>query len=51
MRLGIMGGTGSAGLVPGGMTIHTQMAASLAEGMGDVRRLLAAVLAAASERD
>lgn len=41
----------AAGRVPGGMTIHTQMAASLAEGMGDVRRLLAAVLAAASERD
>ena len=31
----------AAGRVPAGMTIHTQMAASLAEGMADVRRLLA----------
>lgn len=35
----------AAGRVPAGMTIHGQMAASLAAGMADVRRLLAAMLA------
>lgn len=34
----------AAGRVPAGMTIHTQMAASLAEGMANVRRLLAGLL-------
>jgi len=34
----------AAGRVPGGMSIHTQMAASLAEGMANVRRLLAGLL-------
>lgn len=34
----------AAGRVPAGMTIHTQMAETLAAGMGDVRRLIAALL-------
>jgi purine nucleoside phosphorylase len=37
----------AAGRVPGGQTIHAQMAASLGEGMVAVRRLLCALLAAA----
>lgn len=34
----------AAGRVPAGLTIHAQMAAALAEGMGNVRRLLAGLL-------
>jgi purine nucleoside phosphorylase len=34
----------AAGRVPAGLTIHAQMAASLAEGMANVRRLLVALL-------
>lgn len=41
----------AAGRVPAGMTIHTQMEASLAAGMANVRRLLAGLLAGATGAD